>query len=52
MCPGCLANVAMMIAGVMSTGGLTAVLMKKLSKHSSAKNSTQNQNPKEEIWAK
>lgn len=52
MCPGCLANVAMMIAGVMSTGGLTAVFMKKLGKHDSAKNSTQNQNQKEESWAK
>jgi hypothetical protein len=29
MCPGCLASVAMMITGVISTGGLTALLMKK-----------------------
>jgi hypothetical protein len=29
MCPGCLASVAMMITGVLSTGGLTAMMMKK-----------------------
>jgi len=29
MCPGCLASVAMMIASVMSTGGLTALVMNK-----------------------
>ena len=29
MCPGCLASAAMMIAGVMSTGGLTALVMSK-----------------------
>jgi hypothetical protein len=52
MCPGCLASVAMMVAGVMSTGGLTAVLMKKLGTHKGEKNSSQTQNPKEETWAK
>lgn len=29
MCPGCLASVAM-ITGVISTGGLTALVMKKV----------------------
>jgi len=30
MCPGCLASVAMMIVGVTSTGGLTALVVNKL----------------------
>ena len=30
MCPACVASAAMMIAGVMSTGGLAAVVMNKL----------------------
>jgi hypothetical protein len=29
MCPRCLASVAMMIASVVSTGGLTALVMNK-----------------------
>jgi hypothetical protein len=52
MCPACVANAAMMIASVMSTGGLTAVLMKKLSAKNGARKSIQNQNPKEETWEK
>ena len=30
MCPACMASAALMIAGVMSTGGLTALVVKKL----------------------
>ena len=52
MCPACLASVAMMIASVMSTDGLTAALMKKLGAKNSVKKSIQNQNPKEETWVK
>lgn len=29
MCPACIASAALMIASVMSTGGLTALLVKK-----------------------
>lgn len=53
MCPSCFASVAMMIASVMSTGGLTAVAMKKFSARSrAAKELIGNQNPKEETWEK
>jgi hypothetical protein len=30
MCPACLASAALMITGIMSTGGLTALAAKKL----------------------
>ena len=50
MCPACMASAAMMIATVMSTGGLTAVVMKKLGAKSVAKRSVPNS--KEETWAK
>lgn len=52
MCPGCLASVAMMITGVISTGGLTALVMKKLDSKTGAKKSIQNQTQKEETWEK
>jgi len=52
MCPVCLTSVAMMIAGVMSTGGLTALVMKKFGVSNRAKKAILNQNPKEEIWEK
>jgi hypothetical protein len=41
-----------MIGGVMSTGGLTALILKKFGAKFGAKNSIQKQNPKEETWAK
>ena len=52
MCPGCLASVAMMIASVMSTGGLTALLMKKRDSKFGAKKSIQKQTQKGEPWEK
>ena len=52
MCPACLASAALMIASVMSAGGLTALVVKKLGTKSGAKKSFQDPNPKEEIWAK
>jgi hypothetical protein len=52
MCPGCVASAAMMIATVVSTSGLTAVLMKKLGAKYGTKKSVQNPNPEEETWAK
>lgn len=48
MCPACMASAAMMIASVISTGGLTAVIMKKLGAKNRSKKSIQNQNSKEE----
>ena len=52
MCPACMASAALMIASVMSTGGLTAVLMKKFGAKNGAKISIRNPNPKEEKWEK
>jgi hypothetical protein len=52
MCPGCVASAAMMIAGVMSTGGLAAVVMNRLGVTFRVRKSFQKQNPKEETWAK
>jgi hypothetical protein len=36
MCPACIASVALMITGIMSTGGLTALAAKKFHVNSSA----------------
>ena len=52
MCPACLASAALMIGGVMSTGGLTALVLNKLAARFGAKKSIQKQNPKEETWEK
>jgi len=52
MCPACVASAAFLIACVMSTGGLTAVVMNKLGGKSSAKESVQRSNPKEKSWEK
>lgn len=52
MCPGCVANAALMIAGVVSTGGLTALVAKVFGAKSGVKKSVQNQSPKEETWEK
>jgi hypothetical protein len=41
-----------MIGSVISTGGLTALILRKLAAKFGAKNSIQKQNPKEETWAK
>jgi hypothetical protein len=57
MCPECIASAALMISSVMSTGGLTAMVLKVRAKKD-AKKSVQNPdpgtypNPKEEIWEK
>jgi hypothetical protein len=42
----------MMIAGVMSTGGLAAVVMSKLGIKFGVKKSFQKGNPKEDPWVK
>jgi hypothetical protein len=47
-----MASAALMIASVMSTGGLTALMVKKLGERFGTKKSFQNQNPKEETWEK
>ena len=52
MCPACLASVATMIVSVLSTGGLTAVVIKKIGPRNGAKKSILYQNPKEETWEK
>lgn len=38
MCPACMATIALMIAGATSTGGLTALAIKKLRARPDAKN--------------
>ncbi len=48
MCPACLASAALMIASVMSTGRLAAVVVKKVG----AKNGAKKPNSKEETWVK
>lgn len=48
MCPACVASAALAIASVVSTGGLGAVVAKKLGVKRGAKKSVQKQNPKEE----
>jgi hypothetical protein len=50
MCPACVASAALLIASVMSTGGLTAILMKKLGWKSVSKESLHKSNSKEESW--
>lgn len=52
MCPGCVASAAMMIAGVISTGGLAAVVMNRLREKFGGRKSFQKRNPKEEPWVK
>ena len=52
MCPTCMASAALMIGGVMSATGLTAVLMKKFGAKNGAKESVQKPNQKEETWAR
>jgi hypothetical protein len=52
MCPACLTSAAMMIASMMSMGGLTVLVMKKLDSKIGAKKSIQNQTQKEETWEK
>jgi len=41
-----------MIGGVISTGGLTALVLKKIGRKLGAKKSIQKQNTKEETWVK
>jgi hypothetical protein len=52
MCPACVASAALLIASVTSTGGLTAVVMKKLGWKSVPKESLDKSNSKEETWEK
>ena len=52
MCPACLASAALMITSVISTGGLTAVVVKKFGVKQGVKKSFQNQNSKEESFEK
>jgi len=48
MCPACIASTALMVAGVMSTGGLTALAARLLHpKSSTGKVSSEGQNRKE-----
>ena len=52
MCPFCIASAALLAGSVVSTGGLTALLLKKLGKKNPSKNLSHDLNPKEETWAK
>jgi hypothetical protein len=51
MCPACIANAAIVLASVMSTGRLTALVL-KIRANKRTKGSVQHTNPKEETWAK
>ena len=54
MCPFCLASAALMAGSVVSTGGLTALLVKILGKKQAPEEfvAWHDSNPKEETWAK
>jgi hypothetical protein len=52
MCPFCIASAALMAVSVVSTGGLAALVVKKLGTKNSVKKLIQKQNPKEETWEK
>jgi hypothetical protein len=52
MCPFCIASAVLMAGSVISAGGLTALVVKKLSGKSGTKKSFQDPNPKEETWEK
>ena len=52
MCPACIASAAWLITSVISTGGLTALAVKKLGAKQSTEKSFQNPNHKEEPWGK
>ncbi len=51
MCPFCIGSAVLMAGGVISAGGLAALVLKLRAKKD-ARNSVQNQNPKEETWEK
>ncbi len=51
MCPFCIASAALMAGSVISTGGLTALVL-KFRARKGTKDSVQKPNPKEETWAK
>ena len=51
MCPACIANATIGLASLMSTGGLTALVL-KVRVNKGTKGSVQHTNPKEETWAK
>ncbi len=54
MCPFCLASASLMAGSVVSTGGLTALLVKILGKKQAPEEfvAWHDSNPKEETWAK
>jgi len=53
MCPFCMASAALMVGSVLSAGGLTALVVKKLSAKKGPKKLFQKSNPKEETtWVK
>jgi predicted transporter len=47
MCPMCFATVALTIAATTSTGGITALVVKKLRTKANAKSNSDNQHHKE-----
>jgi len=52
MCPACVASAALLIAGAISTGGLTAAVVKTLGARDAAGQSIQQSKSKEEKWQK
>ena len=49
MCPACIASAGVVVGSVVSTGGLTALVMKVLRKKKSGKSESQNQEKEREL---
>jgi hypothetical protein len=53
MCPACISMLAILVAGAVSSGGVTALVVSKfraMSGNSSAESSMESTNQKEEAW--
>jgi len=49
MCPACIASAGVVVGSAVSTGGLTALVMKVLRKQKSGKSESQNQEKEREL---
>jgi hypothetical protein len=49
MCPACIASAGVVVGSAVSTGGLTALVMKVLRKKKSGKSESQNQEKEREL---
>ncbi len=52
MCPACISTLAMLVAGALSSGGVTALVVSKFRVMSGAKSSVEKANQKEETCQK